>query len=149
MTVRRFGVSSVLPSAEPVRRIPSGLAHLSRRALLAGAIYECVVVAAATGAAVTHEPGYWVALLGLTLICGLPAFVGLYVCYGLLTTLGTALGAHMSAGTYGPLWFVICDGIIDVVLFAGAGALNIVLVSRLARRRCHAPGQERRAPATP
>jgi hypothetical protein len=133
----------VLPPAEPVRQIPSGLPHLSRRALLAGVIYECVVVAAATGAAVTHEPGYWLALLGLTLICGLPAFVGLYVCYGLLTTLGTALGAHMSSGDYGPPWFVICDGIIDVILFAGAGAVNIVLVSRLAGRSCHACGPGR------
>jgi hypothetical protein len=131
-------MSPALPPAEPVRQIPSGLPHLRGRALLAGVIYECVVVAAATGAAVTHEPGYWLALLGLTLICGLPAFIGLYVCYGLLTTLGTALGAHMSSGDYGPPWFVISDGIIDVILFAGAGAVNIVLVSRLAGRRCHA-----------
>jgi hypothetical protein len=120
-------------------------ARLSRRALLAGLLYEGAVLGIATGGAVTHEAKYWIALLCLTLICGIAAFTGLYVSYGLLTTLGTALGAHMSANGYGPRWFVIPDGIIDVVLFAAAGAANVVLVSLLAarasQRRAHNIGQ--------
>ena len=119
-------------------------ARLSRRALLAGLLYEGAVLGIATGGAVTHEAKYWIALLCLTLICGIAAFTGLYVSYGLLTTLGTALGAHMSANGYGPRW-VIPDGIIDVVLFAAAGAANVVLVSLLAarasQRRAHNIGQ--------
>lgn len=92
---------------------------------------------AAAGGAVTHEPGYWLALLGLTLPCGIAAFVGLYACYGLLATLGSLLGAHMPAGGYGPAWFVIPDGILDVALFAVAGAVNVLLASRLAARPWH------------
>jgi hypothetical protein len=45
----------------------------------------------------------------------------------------------MSSDGYGPLWFAIPDGIIDVALFAAAGAANVILVSwlaaRLSRRR--------------
>jgi len=127
-------VNAARPPAERAKKFGLGRLRLSRRGLIAGLVYEGVVVAAAIGGAVTHEPGYWAALLVLTLICGIAAFVGLYVFYGLLVALGAALGAHMPANSDGPLWFVIPDGIIDVALFAAAGAANVLLVSRLARR---------------
>jgi hypothetical protein len=132
-------VSPDLSSDQRTRKTALAAAGLSRRGVLAGLLYEGAVVAAAVGGAVTHESRYWIALLAMTLICGIVAFIGLYACYGLLATLGTALGAHMSASGYGPLWFVIPDGIIDVALFAAAGAANVLLVSKLsgclARRR--------------
>jgi uncharacterized membrane protein SpoIIM required for sporulation len=115
-----------------LRKTRSESLHLTRRSLIAGMCYEGAVVAVATGGAVTHDPKYWIVMLGLTLFSGLAAFVGLYIGYGLLVTLGAAFGAHMSANGYGPLWFVIPDGIIDVVLFAIAGAVNVALAGRLA-----------------
>jgi hypothetical protein len=127
-------VTAALPPAERATKFGSGRLRLSRPGLVAALVYEGVVVAVAIGGAVTHEPGYWLALLVLTLFCGIAAFVGLYIFYGLLVELGAVLGAHMAASGDGPLWFVIPDGIIDVALFAAAGAANVVLVSRLARR---------------
>src|ERR1035441_8712661 len=82
-------------------------ARLSRRALLAGLLYEGAVLGIATGGAVTHEAKYWIALLCLTLICGIAAFTGLYVSYGLLTTLASGLQRKMSANAEGPLRVVI------------------------------------------
>jgi len=128
-------MSAGLSPGHRVPKISSWSLRLSRRALIAGLCYECVVVAVATGGAVTHETMYWIALLGLTLFSGLAAVVGLYVGYGLLATLGTAFGAHMSVNGYGPLWFVIPDGIIDVMLFAVAGAVNVALLGQLAACR--------------
>jgi hypothetical protein len=130
-------VSAVMPAAGRVRRIAPGPLRDSRRALAAGVLYEAVVVGAAAGGAVTHEPAYWLALLGLTLPCGIAAFAGLYACYGLLATLGSLLGAHVSASGYGPAWFVIPAGILDVALFAVAGAVNVLLAGRLAARPWH------------
>jgi hypothetical protein len=122
---------------ERAPKIRLGPVRLSRRGLLAGSCYEGAVIGIATGGAVTHEPKYWIALLCLTLICGIAAFIGLYLGYGLLATLGTAVGAHMSANGHGPRWFVISDGIIDVALFAAAGAANVALLSLLAARASH------------
>jgi hypothetical protein len=130
-------MSAVMPAAERWRWIVPGSRRDSHRALAAGLLYEAVVVGAAAGGAVTHEPAYWLALLGLTLPCGIAAFAGLYACYGLLATLGSLLGAHMSASGYGPAWFVIPDGILDVALFAVAGAVNVLLASTLAARPWH------------
>jgi hypothetical protein len=109
--------------------------RLHRAVALPAALYETGVLATAVLAAVTHHTIYWLALVAATLVCGLPAFVGVYVTYGLLRSIGAALGAHMPSSGYGPLWLVIPAGVIDTVLFGAAGLANILIVERVLHRR--------------
>ncbi len=96
------------------------------------AIYVTVI---ATLAAVgdTRSPLPLLAAVVLTLPSGLVGLVGVYGSYAVLLGVTRAFGARVMSGNgWGPLWFVILDELVVVLIFAVVAWANARLVSQIA-----------------
>jgi hypothetical protein len=95
-------------------------------------IYVTVI---ATLAAVgdTRSPLPLVAAVVLTLPSGLVGLVGVYGSYAVLLGVTRVFGARVMTGNgWGPLWFVILDELVIVLIFAVVALTNARLVSQIA-----------------
>jgi hypothetical protein len=96
------------------------------------AIYVTVI---ATLAAVgdTRSPLPLLAAVVLTLPWGLVGLVGVYGSYVVLLGATRVFGARVMTGNgWGPLWFVVLDELIVVLIFAAVGVANARLVRQIA-----------------
>jgi hypothetical protein len=74
-----------------------------------------------------------VAAVVLTLPSGLVGLVGVYGSYAILLGVSRVFGARVMTGNgWGPLWFVILDELVVVLIFAAVAMANARLVSQIA-----------------
>jgi hypothetical protein len=92
------------------------------------------VMAIATLAAVgdTRSPLPLVAAVVLTLPSGLVGLIGVYGAYAVLLGVTRVFGARVMTGNgWGPLWFVILDEVVVVLIFAAVALANARLVGQI------------------
>lgn len=99
-----------------------------------GLVYVLVVASIATAAQVTHSGRVYLAALLLTLPVGLVAIVGVYVAYGLLVQVVTALSSGINADQISERTFVLTAPI-NVALFAAAAVVNVLMLRSVVTSR--------------
>lgn len=95
-----------------------------------GLVYVLVVASITTAAQISHSGRLYLAALVLTLPVGLVAIIGVYVAYGLLVQVVTALSSGISADQISDRTFVVTAPV-NVALFAGAAVVNLLLLRSL------------------
>jgi hypothetical protein len=109
-----------------------GRAHFSLTEYPGTTIYMTVI---ATLGAVgdTRSPLPLVTAVVLTLPSGLVGLIGVYASYAILLGVTRVFGARVMTGNgWGPLWFVILDELVVVLIFAAVALANARLVGQIA-----------------
>ncbi len=90
---------------------------------------------------VTRDGRFYLAALLLTLPLGLVAVVGVYVVYGLTEQVVTALSSGLTSDAIADRTFA-WTAPVNVLLFAGAAVLNVLVLRAFLARRRIASGQQ-------
>lgn len=118
----------------------SGTAHRSALKQALGRVVAGLYVAVAVGLAVTgaskQMPQPYLLDVAWTLPFGVPAFISVYVGYGLLVGVGGAL--HIPTETASglePLWLTLGSDTLDTIIFGLAAVFNVLALRRRVRAR--------------
>jgi hypothetical protein len=98
-----------------------------------GTAVYVIVIATLAAVGDTRSPLPLVAAVVLTLPSGLVGVVGVYGSYAVLLGVTRVFGARVMTGNgWGPLWFVILDEVVVVLIFAAVALANARLARQIA-----------------
>ncbi len=97
-----------------------------------GTAVYVTVIATLVAVGDTRSPLPLLAAVVLTLPWGLVGLVGVYGSYAILLGVTRVFGARVMSGNgWGPLWFVILDEVVVVLIFAAVAVANAHLVRQI------------------